>query len=46
MQKDKQFEKLQKLEENFKNVNKLYRREVENNNNLVQKIEEIMKECD
>ena len=40
------FEKSAKLEENLKKIGKLYRKEVENNNILVQKIEEIMKECD
>ncbi|EAR84518.1 hypothetical protein TTHERM_00655460 (macronuclear) [Tetrahymena thermophila SB210] len=46
LQTDKLNDKIQKLEESFKKINKLYRREVENNNILVSKIEEIMKECE
>jgi len=46
LQIDKLTEKIAKLEENLKKMSKLHKKEVENNNILVSKIEEILRECD
>lgn len=43
---EKLLERINTLEEDLKNLSRIYRKEVENNNILVTKMDDITKDCD